>query len=213
MIYRTNDKQGDNYMKNYLCINGKKIELTAEQVKKLIQEEVALSDFNIGDSFKIGDYEFIVLEQQGDETMCILKELYENNVMFGAIDNDYRNSIVKKKCDRFAEDLESLVGDGNLLEYELDLISADGLTDYKKINVKAAPLTQAQYQKYVCILDKERVEKWHWLSTPLSTKLHGCDTSVCCVSPSGIIFCVNLFNYFNIGVRPFCIFKSSIFVS
>lgn len=53
--------------------------------------------------------------------------------------------------------------------------------------------------------------EWWWLLTPWSTPANGCSTTITVVSPSGIIDC----SYYDggIGVRPVCIFSSSIFES
>ena len=49
-------------MKNYICINGKKSELTQEQLKQLgiLKDKISMSDD--GKIVSIGDYEFIVLK-------------------------------------------------------------------------------------------------------------------------------------------------------
>jgi hypothetical protein len=53
-------------MENYLCINGEKIELTDEHVKQISglkkQDSVVLESLSVGETFKIGKFEFIVGE-------------------------------------------------------------------------------------------------------------------------------------------------------
>ena len=50
-------------MKNYICLNGKKVELTAEQVAQLMgKKEKKLREFSPADTFKLGEFEFVVLE-------------------------------------------------------------------------------------------------------------------------------------------------------
>ena len=64
-------------MKNYIFLNGNKIELTAEQVTEMAKslgiEQNKLSDIPVGETFKIGEYEFIVLEHSKETTAVILK--------------------------------------------------------------------------------------------------------------------------------------------
>ena len=52
-------------MKNYLMLNNKKIELTPEQVREIENSfnfnKTELKNIPIGDIFKVGDLEFIVL--------------------------------------------------------------------------------------------------------------------------------------------------------
>lgn len=202
-------------MKNYLCINGKKIDLPAEALeeirKSLGVNKVRLGDLDAGDTFKIFDYEFIVLEQTGEETKVILKDLLRDDVKFGAKNNDYRNSNILPILDKFAHEIERLVGIGNLIEHEVDLTADDGLKDYGTIEAKASLLTADMYRRYVDVLDMERLEKWYWLATPFSTKRHDNECFVKCVSPLGCVgdgICSGVS-----GVRPFCILNSNIFVS
>ena len=144
-------------MKNYICINGKKIELTAEQVAQLMGEKKRLGDIAAGDTFKIGEYEFIVLEHDYCEegaTAVILKELYKERVQFGE-NNNYATSKVREICEEFAEKITDLVGDRNLIEHSVDLTSDDGLDDYDEItNACASLITADMYRKFVRVLDK-----------------------------------------------------------
>ena len=207
-------------MKNYICINNKKIELTAEQVAQLMGESAKkrLADIEVGDTFMIGEYEFIVLEHDdtldGDGvTAVILKDLYKDDVRFGENNNNYAESEVRDICEEFAEKIIELVGDENLIEHSVDLTSDDGLDDYGILkNAGASLLTCDMYRRYVRMLDKYKPNKWWWLATPWSTKTHGNESWVKCVSPSGCISS-NRYSILNYGVRPFCILKSDIFVS
>ena len=63
-------------MENYLCIGNEKIALSpefAEALKKEITKNTAqktkLSEIAVGDTFKVGDYEFIVLEHNKSNSM------------------------------------------------------------------------------------------------------------------------------------------------
>ena len=202
-------------MKNYLCIKGKKIELSEEQLEQiragLMKEQVRLGEKEVGESFSVGYYEFIVLEQTGEQTIVIMKGLLQDDVKFGEKNNDFRESNVLPILREFAKELEELVGADNLIEHEVDLTSDDGLKDYGITEEKVSLLTTDLYRKYVDTLDKDRLDAWWWLATPHSTKRHENDLWVKCVSPSGGISYDSY--YSNYGVRPFCILKSDIFVS
>lgn len=202
-------------MKIYMNIGDQKIELTEDQANALriaLQcDRVKLSDVKEGDLFKLGTREFFVLEQSGDTTAVILKDLLHNGMAFGK-NNRYCGSDVDKACEEFADEITSIVGEKNLLEHTVDLTSDDGLKDYGKIWRRVSLLTADQYRRYVDVLDKFKLDRWWWLATPFSTTRHKDDCLVKCVSPSGRIYIVNC-NYDNFGVRPFCILKSNIFVS
>ncbi len=201
-------------MKNYIKVNNQKIELTDEQVREIQQsfgiEQIRLSDIPVGETFKVGEYEFIVLEHAKGTTAVILKDLLYESKKFGK-DNDYKTSNVGFLCDKFAVVISEIVGIENLIEHTVDLTSDDGLKDYGKIKRSMSLLTTDLYRRYVEILDKYKVNKWWWLATAFSTPKHDPDNWVKCVSPSGDVDNVIYIHYF--GVRPFCIFSSNIFVS
>lgn len=199
---------------NYIKINNQRIELTEEQVEAIqqsfVNEGLKLADISAGDTFKIGKYEFVVLEQFEDRTAVILKDLLFEYKQFGK-SNNYNESIVDKICNDFGNEIASIIGNENIFEHAVDLTSDDGLKDYGKILRKMSLLTTELYRNYVEVLDKHKLKKWWWLVTAYSTPSHDDDTWVKCVSPNGGVYSDTYF--INIGVRPFCILKSNIFVS
>ena len=200
---------------NYLCLNGQKIELTKEQLAKIrdsIVKKTRLSEKEVGDIVTIGDYEYIVLEQNKVTctTSLLMKGLLEDDVEFGE-SADFKTSNVKKILDKFALELEKEVGSDNVIEHNVDLTADDGLKDYGNITAKVSLLTCDLYRKFVYVIDKFELDKWWWLATPFSTPTHDYSTLVKCVSPCGHVS-INCCGDF-VGVRPFCILNSNIFVS
>ena len=198
-------------MTNYLCINGKKTELTKEQMKQLgiVQEPIATISAD-GKIAKIGDYKFIVLKNNATTgtVELILENILGENTEFGE-NSDFKGSTVKKILDAFAEEIEKIVGAENLIEHNVDLTALDGLKEYGSTKAKMSLLTLAQYQEYVETLDEYKLDKGWGLATPYSTPKHGYKQMALCVSPGGVIssyYCDR-----NFGVRPFCILKSNIF--
>lgn len=203
-------------MDNYIMVGGKKFQLTQEQAKQIMdsvepkEEKVALSTLEPGDTFKIGNVEFLVLEQEGETTAAIKKNLLVADMEFGE-NNNYAESPIRSICEEFAVGIAGEIGKENLLEHTVDLTANDGMKDYGEITARASLMTADRYRKYVKILDSVKMEGYWWLATPWSTPSHGIERAVLCVSPSGCIY----FSYYSgsIGVRPFCIFKSTILVS
>ena len=199
---------------NYMMLNDQKIQLTDEQVEEIKKSlgitSVKLSDIPVGETFKIGEYEFIVLEHAKETTAVILKSLLFESKRFGN-NNNYKNSYVDDVCNDFEPRIAAIVGEENLIEHTVDLTSDDGLDDYGEIKRKMSLITCNLYRRYVRILDKHKISKWWWLSTPYSTPAHEDSDWIKCVSPSGYVD-GNVFNNLS-GVRPFCILKSNIFVS
>lgn len=201
-------------MNNYIVINNQRIDLTDEQVKEITAalsiERVKLSEIMPGNTFKIGDYEFVVLDQTGDTAMVILRDLLPDTVRFGE-NNNYLDSNVDEMCNEFAQELAGEIGLENIVLHEVDLTSDDGLKDYGVIHRRVSSITAEMYRKFVETLDKFKPDAWWWLATPHSTATHENDSWVKCVAPSG---CIGNFRCSGgNGVRPFCILKSNIFVS
>lgn len=201
---------------NYLSINNQRIELTAEQVKAIeaafgAEAGIKLSDIALGETFKLGKYEFFVLEHLCDETAVLMKDLLHESEKFGS-NNNYNGSHADDLCCDFSKEIEEIVGKDNIMEHEVDLTSDDGLKDYGTIKRKMSLITANDYRRWVEVIDKQKLDKWWWLSTAYSTPTHDDDDWVKCVSPSGYF---DNYDYYrsNIGVRPFCILKSNIFVS
>lgn len=201
-------------MKNYICLNGQNIELSDAQVEEMRKslgiDQIKLKDISIGETFKIKDYEFVVLEHSKETTAVILKDLLHKEKQFGK-NNNYENSNADKLCQEFGKKLSAIIGEENLIEHTVDLTADDGLKDYGSIKRKMSLLTANLYRRYVEILDKHKIKAWWWLATAHSTPTHDSSSWVKCVSPVGFI---SILNYnFNYGVRPFCILNSNIFVS
>lgn len=202
-------------MKNYISINDKKIELTPEQVKKIVDAcgigKVRLKDVAAGSLVRIAGTDFVVLEQiDGKATALITRHLIEDDEAFGE-NNNFDGSNADETCGAFGEALAEEIGAENILAHDVDLTADDGLKDYGVIERNVSLLTCDLYRRYVYILDKFKVDAWWWLATAFSTKAHGYERAVKCVAPSG---------YFDYGgscncsgVRPFCILNSNIFVS
>ena len=204
-------------MSNYLVINNQRIELTEDQVRQIIAAQsqagptIKLADIAVGETCKIGEHEFIVLEQLGDTTAIIRKNLLPDQ-QFGN-SNNFDGSDVGRTCYDFAAEIAAIIGAENIVEHTVDLTSDDGLKDYGTIKSRCSLLTTDLYRRYVDILDSFKPNAWWWLATAHSTKRHENDSWVKCVSPSGSIDYDHCGNYGVSGVRPFCILKSNIFVS
>ena len=202
-------------MQNYLMLNGKQINLTEEQINSIKQSfntgDVLLSTLKPAETFKIGKYEFFMLEQFGDSAVVLLKDLLQDDVEFSDNNNNYDGSNVDNICTEFGTVIENIIGADNLVEHTVDLTSDDGLKCYGSVNRKMSLLTAEQYRKYVYTIDEHKLNKWWWTATAYSTPKHEDKSWIKCVSPGG--FMGNDYCNYGIGVRPFCILKSNIFVS
>ena len=161
-------------------------------------------------TFTVAGIEFIKFPSEGDATPVMTKECMFRS-RFGD-NNDLRQSDVLKKMetDVLPKIIEA-IGEENVLSFKTDLTTEDGLKPYGVMESKVSLPTLDFYRANVEIFDKHKVDGWYWLATPESAEPHSKPDWILCVAPSGLIF-FDCFSYGN-GVRPFCILKSTIFVS
>lgn len=194
------------------------MELARELVRKLEEAEktnkVQLSELQPGETFKIGEHDFILLEQNGcsGTTNVISKSFMAKDIVFDSNTRDYNNSNLKKIIEENIQPaIEAGVGVGNIIEQVVSLTSVDMQGEFKPCYCKVRPITFDEARKYNNLLVNKDLDDWWWTCTPWSTKRNGYKSSVTVVSPSGFIYCNFCIDHG--GVRPFCIFSSSIFES
>ena len=157
---------------------------------------------------KIGERKWKVLDQTEKGVVCICENIGRR--IFDSESNNYATSKIRKYLNtEFLEELEVAVGKDNIIPFERDLISLCGLKEYGTCEDKVSLISLDEYRKYREFLPK--TGEWWWTLTPDSTVGNGIKYWTAVVSPSGY-FSYYYCNYY-FGVRPFCIFSSSIFES
>ena len=196
----------------------RELELARELVRKLEEAEkdhkVQLSELQPGETFKIGEHDFIVLEQNGcsGTTNVISKGFMAKDIVFDSNTRDYNKSNLKRVIEENIQPvIESEIGAGNIIEQVVNLTSVDMQDEFKPCYCKVRPITFNEARKYNNLLANKELDDWWWTCTPWSTADRGWKRTVTVVSPSGGIGNGNCFSCR--GVRPFCILKSNIFVS
>lgn len=204
----------------------RELELLEEAVKLLKEKEsrdvvecskgtadkVELSTLAPGEVFKIGEHDFIVLKQSNEQTMVISKGFMAEDVVFDENVRDYNKSSLKELIESEIQPLiEKEVGAGNIIEHEVDLTSVDMQNEFGSCKCKVRSITFDEAREFNDLLVNEDLNDWWWTLTPWSTEKRGWQYSIAVVSSSGNI-CRCYCNY-NLGVRLFCIFSSSIFES
>lgn len=166
-----------------------------------------------GETFKIGDMEFIKFPSVDGQTPVVMKDIAFTS-HFGN-DNDLRSSEVLRRMEtEILPKIVAAVGEENLCTIKTDLTTLDGLNPYGTMESLISLPTLDFYRANVSIFDKHQPNAWWWLATPESAKPHDDPYWILCVSPSGCIFNYYFNRYCSgYGVRPFCIFESSIFGS
>lgn len=148
-----------------------------------------------------------VLEQTEQGVLCIADSIGDK--VFGKT-NDWRESYIRKFLNtEFLEKIENEIGTENVIEFERNLLSLDGQTEYGSCMDKVSIISVFEYIKHRKLLPN--TGDWWWTLTADTTPCNNDDWWLLVVSPSGRIddyYCNG-----SLGVRPVCIFSSSIFES
>lgn len=192
------------------------LELAKKLVEAIEKEDqknkVMLKDIPVGGKFDTEIGRFIVLEQKEDCTAIITEDLYREDVKFDDDCTDYKKSSLRKLCEgEILNEFSDEFGKENICTNEAGLVTVDGQEVFGKLLTKVRPLTFDEAREYNDLLVNKDLPDWYWTCTPWSTKERGWECSVAVVSPSGGIDSYSC--GCSVGVRPFCILKSNIFVS
>ena len=164
----------------------------------------------IGKTVEIAGMEWMILDKIEKGYFAILNSFDGENRKFDSDSNNWIKSDLRKELnDSFLKKITEELGEDAVVEFDRDLLSLDGQTEYGHCEDKIALLTVDEYRKYRKLLPNTK--NWWWLITPWSTPANGYSSTLTVVSPSGGIDSMS-FND-SIGVRPVCIFSSSIFES
>ena len=165
----------------------------------------------VGNTFKIANIEFIRFPAINGGVRIVAKDFVFKDKFDDNTNNLANSHILKRLQTEILPKIEAAVGADNVLEFETELTSLDGLKNYGTMKSKISLPTFDFYRGNIEIFDKYNPESWWWLATPWSTPTHGYDSAVCYVSSGGTVS--NDFCFYCNGVRPFLILKSSLFVS
>ena len=164
----------------------------------------------IGKVIELAGMEWMILNKTEDGYFAILNGFDGKSRTFDSNSNNWISSKLRNELNtRFLKKITDELGEDAVIEFDRDLLSMDGQTEYGHCKDKISILTVDEYRKYRKFLPN--MDKWWWLLTPWSTPANGYSTTSTVVSRSGsvsdgIYDCAN-------GVRPACIFSSSIFES
>lgn len=164
----------------------------------------------IGKVIELAGMEWMILNKTEDGYFAILNGFDGKPRSFDPDSNNWISSKLRKELNtRFLKKITDEFGEDAVIEFDRDLLSLDGQTEYGHCKDKISILTMDEYRKYRKFLPN--MGKWWWLITPWSTPANDYNTTLTVVSPSGFVDCINYND--GIGVRPVCIFSSSIFES
>lgn len=164
----------------------------------------------IGKTIEIAGMEWMILKKTEKGYFAVLNGFDGKERTFDSDSNNWIESDLRKELnDSFLKKITEELGEDAVVEFDRDLLSLDGQTEYGHCEDKISLLTVDEYRKYRKLLPN--TNGWWWLITPWSTPANGYISTLTDVSPSGNVN-ANGYNGSS-GVRPVCIFSSSIFES
>lgn len=184
--------------------NLKNLNEVFEQLRKKYQKP------EIGKTIEVAGINWLVLDKLEKGYFAISKDFYGRDREFDDNCNDWKSSDLRNELNTYLrKKIESELGTDSLVEFERNLLSLDGQTEYGTCRDYVSLISVDEYRKYRKLLPN--TGKWWWTLTPDSTACNDDDTFVRVVSPSGGIYYDGCSRGY--GVRPVCIFSSSIFES
>lgn len=164
----------------------------------------------IGKAIELAGMEWLILDKTEKGYLAILNGFDGKERTFDSNSNNWISSKLRNELNtRFLKKITDELGEDAVIGFDRDLLSLDGQTEYGHCEDKISLLTVDEYRKYRKFLPN--IDKWWWLLTSWSTPANGYSTTNAVVSPSGNVNSITCYN--SGGVRPVCIFSSSIFES
>ena len=194
----------------------KELEAARALVKMLEEREqsnkVKLESLKAGETFCIGEDDYIVLEQHEGKTKVISKDFIAEDRKFADDTVNYKTSGLRKCIEaEIQPTIENEVGAENLVEHRVSLETVDGQNDYGELTCKVRPITFDEARKYNNLIVNNDLDDWWWTCTAWTSPNREYNRSMAVALPSGNF---NYYScYYSLGVRPVCILKSNIFVS
>lgn len=184
--------------------NLEKLNEAYEQLRKKYQKP------EIGKTIEVAGINWLVLDKLEKGYFAISEDFYGRDRGFDDNCNDWKSSDLRNELNTdLRKKIESELGTDSLVEFERNLLSLDGQTEYGTCRDFVSLISVDEYRKYRKLLPN--TERWWWTLTPDSTPCNNDGKWLRVVSPSGVIGNNNFINC--VGFRPVCIFSSSIFES
>lgn len=137
----------------------------------------------IGEFIKIKDAECLVLDIIDGNPFVIALNI-KVKTRFDVKSTNYSHSMLERTINDWFKKL-----DVPAITRTLDLTTMDGSKCYGTLNVKAAPLTFDEWQKYAEIITPN-IKDWFWLATAWGDPKwkKWCSYTVCIVNSNGIAY-------------------------
>lgn len=183
-----------------------------DKAKLFFEEEIKTADIcsaKVGSFIKYAGLEWVVLEHRKKGTLILAKHRLYNRAFDSSNHNDWEASSLRAELNNFntggycvADERTGNIKKSDLVEFERDLLTDDGMTDYGKCKDYISLITCEEYRKFRKLIPN--ADDWWWTATADSLAYN---SLVRLVHSYGSL---NLnFAYFGyLGVRPLCLLKS-----
>lgn len=166
-----------------------------------------LIEYNTGDTVRIGNRDYIVLEHTEDgNTIIRTKKFYLENVVFDEETSNYKFSSVRKGLQPLFDELKAIVGEENIIKHTVDLTTEDGRKDFGNCEDYISLPTSDFTQKHIDIFNKykECTYGFEWLANAWSVPENQ-KYKVCALYKD----CLRYQNCYNVGgACALCVLKS-----
>lgn len=182
----------------------KKLNEEYEQLKNKYQKP------EFGNTVEVAGIKWMVLDKLEKGYLVISEDFYGEEKEFDNSKNDWKVSSLRNYLNtELRKKIEEDVGEDALFKFKRDLTSLDGQKEYGICEDYVSLITVDEYRKYRDFLPNTG-EYW-WTLTADTTASNDDSRWVRVVSPRGYVYNRDCNYYY--GVRPVCIFSSSIFES
>lgn len=184
--------------------NLEKLNAAYDELKKKYQKP------EVGETITVAGITWRVLDKLEKGYLVISDGFYGEDRNFDGSCNNWKCSDLRKELNTDLKDkIENELGKGTLVGFDRDLLSMDGQTEYGTCKDSISIISVDEYRKYRKFLPN--TDRYWWTITPDSTPCNDDSTWLRVVSPSGDFNGISCDD--GRGVRPVCIFSSSIFES
>lgn len=183
-----------------------------DKAKLFFEEEIKTADIcsaKVGSFIKYAGLEWVVLEHRKKGTLILAKHRLYNRAFDSSNHNDWEASSLRAELNNFntggycvADERTGNIKKSDLVEFERDLLTDDGMTDYGKCKDYISLITCEEYRKFRKLIPN--ADDWWWTATADSLAYN---SLVRIVGSSGTLSSYYACYGYS-GVRPLCLLKS-----
>ncbi len=183
-----------------------------DKAKLFFEEEKKTADIcsvKEGSFINYAGLEWVVLEHRKKGTLILAKHRLYNRAFDSSNHNDWEASSLRAELNNFnaggycvADERTGRIKKSDLVEFERDLLTDDGMTDYGKCKDYVSLITCEEYRKFRKLIPN--ADDWWWTATADSLVYN---SYVLNVNSYGTLYYSNVC-FGNGGVRLLCLLKS-----